>query len=175
MVGDTIMVETNETSVTLPIIASGKGAQTQTMSSTGITPTPTVRDSQAVDTFCDVAWQREQGRLDALRTAATLIGNGGTANVSVAPSQVVVPTTPAVVGGLALEESDIGTSSRQVPIGSIAPSAEGYIWPRHPDAQYVDVFPPEISLNQQDINLRLNSEEGWRLLYPFREPDVRRL
>ena len=51
----------------------------------------------------------------------------------------------AVVGGLALEESDIAMPSRQVLVGSIAPSAEGYIWPGHPDAQYVDVFPPEMS------------------------------
>ena len=64
--------------VTLPVIANGKGAQTQTVSSTGITPTPSIRDSQVVDTSGDVAWQREQGRLDALRTAATLRGTGGT-------------------------------------------------------------------------------------------------
>ena len=87
---------------------------------------------------------------------------------------MVVTTIPAVVSGLALEESDIATSSRQVPVGSIAPSAEGYIWPRHPDAQYVDVFLPEMSLNQQDIDLRLGPEEGWRLLYSFMEPDVRK-
>ena len=66
-------------------------------------------------------------------------------------------------------------SSRQVPVGSIGPSAKGYIWPGHLDAQYIDVFPPEMSLSQQDIDLRLNPEEGWRLLYPFTEPDVRRL
>ena len=137
------------------------------VSRTGITPTPTVRDSQVVDTSGDVAWQREQGRLDALRTAATLRGNGGTADVSVAPSQVVVTTTPAVVGGLALEESDIAVSSRQVPVSSIAPSAEGYIWPGHPDAQYVDVFPLEMSLNQQDIDLRLNPDERMEVVVPI--------
>ena len=60
-------------------------------------------------------------------------------------SQVVVTTTSAVVGGLALEEPDISTSLRHVPVRSIAPSVEGYIWPGHPDAQYVDVFPPEMS------------------------------
>ena len=88
---------------------------------------------------------------------------------------MVVTTASAVVSGLALGESDIATPSRQVPIGMIAPSAEGYIWPGHPDAQYVDVFPLEMCLNQQDINLRLDPEEGWRLLYPFMEPGVRRL
>ena len=66
-------------------------------------------------------------------------------------------------------------SSRQVLVGSIVPSAEGYIWPGHPDAQHVDVFPPEMSLSQQDIDLRLNPEERWRLSYPFTEPDVRSL
>ena len=99
----------------------------QTVSSTGITPTPSVRDSQIVDTSGYVAWQREQGRLDALRTAATLRGTGGAADISIAPSQVVVTTMPAIVGSLALEESDIATSARQVLVGFIAPSAEGYI------------------------------------------------
>ena len=53
---DNVTVETSEASVTLPVIASGKGAQTQMVFSTGITPTPTVRDSQVVDTSGDVAW-----------------------------------------------------------------------------------------------------------------------
>ena len=69
--GVNVTVGASETPVTLPVIASGKGAQTKRVSSTGITPTPSIRDSQVVDTSGDVAWQREQGRLDALRTAAT--------------------------------------------------------------------------------------------------------
>ena len=38
-----VTVGTSETSVTMPVIASGKGAQMQTVSSTGITPTPSVK------------------------------------------------------------------------------------------------------------------------------------
>ena len=49
-----VLVEMSETSVTLPVIAGGKGAQTKTVSSTGITPTPTVRDSQVVDPSGDM-------------------------------------------------------------------------------------------------------------------------
>ena len=48
-------------------------------------------------------------------------------------------------------------SSRQVPVGSIAPGAEGYIWLGHPDAQYIDVFPPEMSLSQQNVELKIES------------------
>ena len=87
----------------------------------------------------------------------------------------MIVTTPAVVSGLTPKESDDLLPSTQVLVGSIAPSAEGYIWPGHPDAQYVDVFPHEMSLSQQDVNLWLNPEEGWRFLYPFTEPDVQRL
>ena len=110
-------------------MTSGKGAQTKTVSSTGIdlAPTPSIRDSQIIDTYGDIAWQREQGRLDALRTAATLRGTSGSVGTSTASSQVVDTTTSAVVGGLTLEESDIATSSKQVLVGSIVPSAEGYI------------------------------------------------
>ena len=32
-----------------------------------------------------------------------------------------------------------------------------------------------MSLSQQNVDLRLNPEEGWRLLYPFTQPDVQRL
>ena len=32
-----------------------------------------------------------------------------------------------------------------------------------------------MSLSQQNRDYRLDSEEGWRLLYPFTEPEVRRL
>ena len=72
-----------------------------------------------------------------------------------------------------MEETEDPFPSRQVPIGSIAPSADGYIWPGHPDAQYADVFPLEMSLSQQNADYRLDPEEGWRLLYPFMEPSVR--
>ena len=80
--------------------------------------------------------------MDALRAAAGL-------RRSIEPtshSQVTVTTTSAIVSGLALEETETFLSSSQIPFGSIAPSAEGYIWPGHPDAQYADVFPPEMSL-----------------------------
>ena len=88
------------------------------------------------------------------------------------PSQVTVTTTSGVVSGLTVEETGDPSSLRQIPIGSIAPSAESYIWPGHPDAQYADVFPPEMSLNHQNLDYRLDPDEGWRLLYPFTEPDV---
>ena len=87
-------------------------------------------------------------------------------------SQVTVTTTSAVVSGLVLEGAEDLFPSRQIPIGSIGPSAEGYIWLGHPDAQYADVFPLEMSLIQQNDDYRLDSEEGWRLLYPFMEPNV---
>ena len=54
-----VLVEMSETSVILPVITDGKGAQIQTVSSTGIPPTPTVRDSQVVDPSGDMTWQRE--------------------------------------------------------------------------------------------------------------------
>ena len=34
---------------------------------------------------------------------------------------------------------------------------------------------PEMFLSQRNVDLRLNPEEGWRLLYPFTEPDVYRM
>ena len=85
--------------------------------------------------------QREQGRLDALRTAATLRGMSDSMRTSMAPSQVAVTTTSAVVGGLELEVTKSLEPPRQIPVGSIAPNTERYIWPGHPDAQYIDVFP----------------------------------
>ena len=85
---------------------------------------------------------------------------------------MTVTTTATVVSGLALEEPEESLSLRQIPVGLIAPSAEGYIWPGHPDAQYADVFPSEMSLSQQNRDYRLDPEEGWRLLYPFTEPEV---
>ena len=69
-VGVNVTVRSSETSVTLSVITSGKGAQTQTVSSTGIAPTPSIRDSQVVDTSGDVAWQREQGRLDCIKNCS---------------------------------------------------------------------------------------------------------
>ena len=100
-VGINVTVGTSETSVTLPVITSGKGA-----------PTPSIRDSQITDTSGDVAWQSEQGRLDVLRTAATLRRTSEHVDTSMAPSQVVVTATSAVVGGLALEGSEIAMSPK---------------------------------------------------------------
>ena len=83
--------------------------------------------------------------MDALRAAASL-------RRSIEPtshSQVTVTTTSAVVSGLALEETETSLSSSQIPVGSIALSAEGYIWPGQLDAQYADVFPPEMSLTNK--------------------------
>ena len=94
---------------------------------------------------------------------------------SIAPSQVVVTTTSVVMGGIVWEEQEISDDSRQVPVGSVVPNTERYVWLGHPDAQYIDVFPPEMVINQPDPNLRLDPEEGWKLLYPFTEPGVRRL
>ena len=94
---------------------------------------------------------------------------------SMAPSQMAVTTTSAAVGGIVREETQSLETSRQVLIGSIAPNTEWYIWPGHPDAQYIDVFPMEMTLIQTDSDLRLDPEEGWRLLYSFMEPGVRRL
>ena len=50
-VGVNVTVGTSETSVTLPVITSGKGAQTQTVSSTAIVPTPSIRYSQVMLTL----------------------------------------------------------------------------------------------------------------------------
>ena len=90
-------------------------------------------------------------------------------------SQVTLTTTAVVVSGLALEDPEESLSSKQIPVGSVAPSAEGYIWPGHPDAQYADVFPSEMFLSQQNRDYTLDPEEGWRLLYPFTEPEVQHL
>ena len=109
----------------LPSTLSRAGAQTQTVSSTGIVATPTIRESQtSVDPSSDLAWQREQSRMDAIRTAAALRGASGPTGASVAPSQIAVTTTLAVVGRLKLEEPETSEASRQVPVGSIAPSTE---------------------------------------------------
>ena len=53
--GADVTVGTSDTFVSLPVINSGKGAQMQTVSSTGIAPTPSISDSQVVDTSGDVA------------------------------------------------------------------------------------------------------------------------
>ena len=104
------------------------------MSSTGIAPTPSIRESQNNGAISDVALQREQGWQDALRTAASLRGTEELVGTSTIPSQVVVTIESTDVGGLDLEGSDNGLSSRQVPVGLIAPNVEGYIWPGHPNA-----------------------------------------
>ena len=106
--------------------------------------------------------------MDALRAAASLRGT----TRPMRPSQVTVTTASAVVSGLTLEETEDPFPSTQVPIGSIASSAEGYICPGHPDAQYADVFTLEMSLSQQNTDYRLDHEEGWKLLYHFMEPAV---
>ena len=144
------------------------GTSTMLVSSTHIAPTPSVVESRVMVTSPDDIQQREQSRMDVLRAAAGLRRSIGPTS----HSQVAVTTTSAVVSGLALEETENSLSSSQILVGSIALSAEGYIWPGHPDAQYADVFPPEMSLSQQNVDYRLDPEEGWRLLYPFTEPDV---
>ena len=86
----------------------------------------------------NVDWQRQQGQLDALRTAALLRNTVSLTGTSIAPSQIVVPTTPAVVGGVVREETEMSDDARQVPIGSVVSNTERYVWPGHPDAQYID-------------------------------------
>ena len=130
--------------VNVSFTVSGTGAHTQLVSSTNIAPTPHIVESQVTSTQSHIIQQREQSRVDALRTTSGLRGVNGTT----IPPQVILTTTPAVVSGLILGETDEPLALRQVPVGSIAPSAEGYIWPGHPDAQYVNVFPPKMSLSQ---------------------------
>ena len=149
-------------------LSSITGASTQLVSSTRVAPTPSIVESRLTIESVGVSSQREQGRIDALGAAASLRGTTRPKRTS----QVTVTTTSAVVSGLTLEETEDPFPSRQVLIGSIAPSAEGYIWPGHPDAQYADVFPSEMSLSQQSADYRLDPEEGWRLLYPFTESGV---
>ena len=139
--------------------------------STHIVPTPHIVESRVTTALTDFIQQREQSRIEALRVAASLRGTTG----SLSPSQIMVTTTFAVVSGLMLEETESPLPSRQIPISLIATSAEGYIWPGYPNAQYVNVFPPEMSLSQQNPDYRLDPEEGWRLLYPFTEPNVQLL
>ena len=111
----------------------------------------------------EVIQQREQSRVNALRAATSLRGT----TEPMSSSQVTVTTTAAVVSDLTSDEPEESPSLRQIPVGSIAPSAEGYIWPGHPDAQYADVFPSEMSLSQQNRDYRLDPDEGWKLLYPI--------
>ena len=144
-------------------VSGGMGTSTMLVSSTHIAPTPSVVESRVMAASTDAIQQREQSRMDALRAASGLRKSIGPTS----HSQVVVTTTSAVVSGLALEETENSLSSSQIPVGSIAPSAEGYIWPGHPDAQYADVFPPEMSLSQQNVDYRLDPEEGWRFIVSF--------
>ena len=152
-------------------ISASTGAVTQLVSSTRFVPTPSIVENRATITSPEVIQQREQSRVNASRAAASLRRT----TEPMSPSQVTVTTTSAVVSGLALEESEESSSLRQIPVSLIALCAEGYIWPGHPDAQYTDVFPSEMSLSQQNRDYRLDPEEGWRLLYPFTEPEVRHL
>ena len=146
-------------------VPGGMSTSTMLVLSTHTTPTSRVVESRVIPTSTDALQQRDQSRIDVLRAAASFRGLIG----PMSQPQVVVTTTSAV-SGLALEETENSLSSRQIPVGSIALNAEGYIWPGHPDAQYADVFPPEMSLNQQNVDYRLDPEEGWRFLYPFTKP-----
>ena len=71
----------------------GTGASTQLVSSTHIMPTPHIVESQLTPPSMNVAQQREQNQMDALRAAAGLQETTGTTG----PSQVTVTTTSAVV------------------------------------------------------------------------------
>ena len=168
------MVDTECEVITTVSTPLGLDTQTQTVSSTNIVPTPQVIESTVTPTD-NLEWQRQQGQLDASRTAASLRSATSLMGTSVAPTQVAVTTTLAVVGGVVHEESDMMEDAEQVPVGSVVPNTERYVWPGHQDAQYIDVFPSEMSINQTDPALRLDPDEGWRLLYPFMGPGVRRL
>ena len=155
-------------STRVTIVSSITGASTQLVLSTHVVSTTSIVESRLTTESIGVSSQRELGRMDALRAAASLRGT----TRPMRPSQVTVTTASAVVSGLTLEETEDPFPSTQVPIGSIAPSAEGYICPGHPDAQYADVFTLEMSLSQQNTDYRLDHEEGWKLLYHFMEPAV---
>ena len=88
-------------------------------------PSPSIVESRATITSPEVIQQREQSRVNALRAATSLRRT----TEPMSSSQVTVTTTAMVVSGLALEEPEESLLSRQIPVGSIAPSAEGYIWP----------------------------------------------
>ena len=133
-------VDTEYEVITTVATPLGLDTQTQTVSSTNIVPIPQVIESTVTPTN-NLEWQRQQGQLDALRTAASLRSATSLMGISVAPSQVVVTTTSAVVGGVVCEESDMMEDAGQVPVGSVVPNTERYVWPGHPDAQYIDVFP----------------------------------
>ena len=125
-------------------ISAPTGAVAHLVSSTHMVPSPSIVESGATITSPEVIQQREQSRVNALRAAASLRRTTEPIN----PSQVTVTTTSTVVSGLALEKPEESFSSRQIPVDLIAPSAEGYICSGHPDAQYADVFPSEMSLSQ---------------------------
>ena len=70
------------TTVSTPL---GLDTQTQTVSSTNIVPTPQVIESNVTPTD-NLEWQRQQGQLDALRTAASLRCTTSLMGTSVATS-----------------------------------------------------------------------------------------
>ena len=144
---------TTESRIVAPVSTPvGLDTRTQAVSSTNVVPTPQVIEN-VVPCSGNVDWQRQQGQLDALRTAALLRNTVSLTGTSIAPSQIVVPTTPAVVGGVVREETEMSNDARQVPIGSVVPNTKRYVWPGHPDAQYIDVFLSDMAINQTDPNL----------------------
>ena len=133
-----------ESSIVAPVSTPvGLDTRTQTVSSTNVVPTLQVIES-VVPCSENVDWQRQQGQLDALRTAASLRTTASLTGTSIAPSQIVVTTTP---------ETEMSDDVRQVPVGSIVPNTERYVWPGHPDAQYINVFPSDMAIHQTDPNL----------------------
>ena len=64
--------------------AVGLDTHTQTVSSINVVPTPQIQESVGLSRE-EVDRQREQDRLDAFRTAATLRGTGDLIGVSMAP------------------------------------------------------------------------------------------
>ena len=137
-----------ESSIVDPVSTPiGLDTRTQTVSSTNVVPTPQVIEN-VVPCSGNVDWQRQQGQLDILRTAASLRNTVSLTGTSIAPSQIVVPTTPAVVGGVVREETEMSDDAGQLPIGSVVANTERYVWLGHPDAQYIDVFPSDVAINQ---------------------------
>ena len=47
-----------------------------------------------------------------------------------------------------------------MPVGSVIPNTNRFIWPGHPDAMYADVFPTGMTVNNQDTDMRLDPQEG---------------
>ena len=100
---DTVISVTCSVTSTNSILSSSRtGAFTQLVSSNQVAPTPRIVSSQVTSTSIDVAQQREQSRVDALRAAANLHGPNGT----ISPSQMTVTTTSEVVSGLNVGETE---------------------------------------------------------------------